>query len=520
MRSLVTRLPLAFVCVLVAILNIVNVADSRPNSPAPAPQLAEFAFHRDHVLGTSLDLHIVAPNEATAEDAELTALNEIERLRLIFSTYDTTSEISKLNRSREPMRVSAELAEVLELYQVWQQATGGAFHGQVGELVRVWKDAEKANRLPEAITLERIVADLKKPGWRLDANTNTVTRLTDQPLNLNAIAKGFIIRKVRDAVRKDHRTVAGMLINLGGDILAWGAPATGTSWAVGIQDPSNHYDNAAPIAGVRLANQAIATSGSYQRFYTIDGKKYSHIFDPRTGKPAEGIASATVIANDNTTANALATTLCVLTPEAGLKLIATVPGAECLIIDANGKQFRSAKLPLFEITPARALVPQDKKDEKKDTAKAWPTGYQVTVAVELPSVNAKRYRKPYTAIWIEDAKGKAVRTLAVWGNSPKYLKDLSDWWKIGKGDSDLVKAVTRATRGPGKYELVWDGKDDKGNALPQGTYTVRVEVHREFGEHLRQSGKIECADKAATTKLEKNAETAETVIEFKEAKKK
>jgi hypothetical protein len=144
----------------------------------------------------------------------------------------------------------------------------------------------------------------------------------------------------------------------------------------------------------------------------------------------------------------------------------------------------------------------------------------VTVALELPSVKAGRYRKPYTAVWIEDDKGKAVRTLAVWGNSPKYLKDLNDWWKIGKGDGALVRAVTRATRGPGKYDLAWDGKDDKGNALPQGTYTVRVEVHREFGQHLRQSGKIECKDKPATAKLAKNAETGETVVEFKEVKKK
>jgi hypothetical protein len=142
------------------------------------------------------------------------------------------------------------------------------------------------------------------------------------------------------------------------------------------------------------------------------------------------------------------------------------------------------------------------------------------VAVELPNVAAARYRRPYVAVWVEDDKGKAVRTLGVWGNAPKYLKDLSDWWKIAKDDAGLVKAVARATRGPGKYELVWDGKDEKGNPVPRGTYTVRVEVHREFGAHLRQSGKIECLDKPAALKLEKNAETAETVVEFKKPEKK
>jgi thiamine biosynthesis lipoprotein len=81
-----------------------------------------------------------------------------------------------------------------------------------------------------------------------------------------------------------------------------------------------------------------------------------------------------------------------------------------------------------------------------------------------------------------------------------------------------VKAVTRATRGPGKYDLVWDGKDDKGKALPQGSYTVKVEVHREYGKHVVQSGKIECKAEAAKATLEKNEETAATAVEY--AKKK
>jgi thiamine biosynthesis lipoprotein ApbE len=513
-RAARSALPLALVAGLVAF-------GAGPAGSADRPRVGEFAFHHDHVIGTSLDLCVVAPDEATAEGAELTVLNEIERLRAILSTYDPGTEVSKLNRTREPVRVSAETAAVLKAYELWQRKSGGAFNAQVGELVRVWKEAETNDRLPITLTLERIAADLRKPGWVLDEAAGTVTRLTDQPLNLNAVGKAFIIQNAAAAVRKAHPTVGGLLVNLGGDILAWGSPAAGAGWAVGIQDPFNHFDNAAPLGGVRLTNRAVASSGGYQRFYTIGGKRYSHIFDPRTGRPADAVAGATVVAGDNVTANALATTLCVLKPEDGLKLVAGVPGAECLIVGADGKRFRSAGLELFEMTPARAA--QAKKEEpKKDDppGEPWPAGYQVTVAVELPKITAKRYRRPYTAIWIEDARGKAVKTLAVWGNSPKYLKDLGDWWKIGKGDADLVKAVTRATRGPGKYDLVWDGKDDTGVALAQGIYTVRVEVHREFGEHLRQSGKIECLDKAASAKLEKNAETAETVIEFKEAKKK
>jgi thiamine biosynthesis lipoprotein ApbE len=482
----------------------------------PAPPAAEFAFHHDHVLGTSLDLVVVAPDEAAADAADRAALGEVERLRLVFSTYDPASEVSRLNRTRGPARVSAEMAEVLRAYEHWQRETGFAFSGQVGELVRLWKQAEADGREPPAATLERVAADLRKPGWELDSATNTFTRLTDQPLNLNAVAKGYIVRKAADAARRQAPGVTGLLVNLGGDVLAWGAPPGGAGWAVGVQDPFRHHDNAAPLGGLRLSGRAVASSGGYQRFYTVGGRRYSHLLDPRTGRPADGVAGATVVAADGVTANALATSLCVLAPEEGLKLVAGVPGAECLIVAADGTRFRSPGLRLFEVAAVRA--PQEKAAEKK--GEPWPDGFRVTVAVELPAIDAKRYRKPYAAVWVEDAKGNPVRTLAVWGNAPKYLKDLSDWWKIGKGDADLVKAVTRATRGPGKYELVWDGKDDKGNALPQGAYTVRVEVHREFGSHLRQSGKIECGAGPAATKFEKNAETGETVVEFNKPEKK
>src|SRR5262249_48223693 len=130
-------------------------------------------------------------------------------------------------------------------------------------------------------------------------------------------------------------------------------------------------------------------------------------------------------------------------------------------------------------------------------------------------LDVKKYHKPYTAVWIEDEKGTAIRTLSVWGQAPKYLRDLNDWWKIGKDNADLIKDVTRATRGPGKYSLLWNGKDDQGNDVPRGTYIVRVEVHREKGGHTRQSGKIECQDKAVKVTLDKNAEIGDTVVEFK-----
>jgi hypothetical protein len=223
------------------------------------------------------------------------------------------------------------------------------------------------------------------------------------------------------------------------------------------------------------------------------------------------VAGATVVADDNVTANALATTLCVLSPDEGLRLVQDTPGAECLLVLADGRQVRSAGLRALEgAVAARA-------EEKAAVQKGlpWPEGHKVSVALELlKGLGGKRYRRPYVAVWVEDADGKTVRSVTVWGRQPRWLPTLTDWWKVAGENEKLVKSVTRATRGPGKYEIVWDGKDDRGAAVGQGTYTIRVEVHREHGKHVRQSGKVVCGAEPVKVTLRKNAEAADTVIEY------
>ncbi|MFO0970028.1 MAG: DUF2271 domain-containing protein [Gemmataceae bacterium] len=488
----------------------------RQDAAAPSRLDAEFYFHHDHILGTSLDVWLIARDETESAAVEDAILTEIERLRRIFSLYDPESELSRLNRTRAPMGVSPEMIEVLRSYERFQACSSGAFNGQLGALVRVWQEAEKSQCEPDDATVSRIVQEIRAPGWRLDETTGTVIRLTDQPLNLNSIAKGYIIQKAADAARRKVGAVRGLLLNLGGDMFAWDEAARG--WLVGVQNPRAPHDNAEPIARVRLRDRAIATSGGYERYYTIGAKRHSHIFDPRTGRSAQGAAGATVIAADNVTANALATTLCVLSPEEGLRLVASFPGVECLLVGRDGRQFRSPGFAAFEAIPeAGGAVGGDKKEAEKK-GDAWPEGFQVNLTVSLPSVASKRYRRPYVAIWVENGEAKPVRTITVWGNNPRWVKDLPQWWKFAKNDSALVKAVTRATRSPGKYTLVWDGKDDKGAALPRGTYTIYVEVHREHGKLVRQTGKLTCDVEPATLTLDKNAETGDTLIEY--AKKK
>jgi thiamine biosynthesis lipoprotein ApbE len=480
-----------------------------------AGHLGAASFHHDHVLGTSLDLWVIAPGPSVAEAAERAALDEIERLRQVFSVYDPESELSRLNRAHGPVPASPDLLAVLRLYELWGPRSGGALNAQSGGLVRAWQEAEKAGREPAAERLKQIVREARGPGWEVVEASGAVTRLTAQPLDLNAIAKGYIIQRAAAAVREREQAVQGLLLNLGGDLVAWGRAGPGAAgWPVDVQDPLRPEENAPPLTRLEIQDRAVATSGGYQRGYTVGGTRHSHLLDPRAGRPAEGVAGATVVAADNVTANALATTLCVLPPDEGLRLVEATPGAECLLVAADGRQFRSPGLRALEGAAPRARA-ADAPAAARPKADGWPEGYRVSVAIELPNVkSARRYRRPYVAVWVEGANGKAVRTIAVWASRPKWFKDLTDWWKFAKDDPDLVRAVTRATRGPGQYEVVWDGKDDKGNPVPRGTYTVRVEVHREHGKHLRQSGKIACGAGPAKVTLTKNAETGDTVVEY------
>ena len=520
MRMLSSRYLAVTLFLLCCSLTWFGTASSRP-AAIEKHAMQEFYCHHDHVIGTSLDLWLTAADAAVADKAEQVVLDEIERLRRIFSTYDDGSEISRLNRTLEPMKVSAEMIDVLRQYETWLERSHGAFSGQLGELVKVWQAAEKSQREPEAAALSQIVHQIRRPGWTIDDVNKTVTRLTDQPLNLNSVAKGFIIGKAGELARGKVPALAGILLNLGGDMYLWGQDQAGRrGFDLGVQDPHRPEDNAPILARLRLQDAAIATSGGYQRFYTIQGQRHSHIFDPRTGKSATGPASATVIARDNVTANALATTLCVLSPEEGLKLAADTPGTECLLVTADGQQLRSPGFARFELPLVASLDKGDKKEEKpaKKEPQAWPDGFHVNLTVTLPSISSSRYRRPYVAIWVENADAKPVRTITVWGTNSRYWKDLPQWWKFARNDNALVTSVTRATRSPGKYQLVWDGKNDKGAALPQGTYAIFVEVHREHGRLTRQTGKLVCGPDSANLTLDANAETGATIIEY--AKKK
>ncbi|RYG85391.1 DUF2271 domain-containing protein, partial [bacterium] len=426
--------------------------------------------------------------------------------------YDADAELAKLNATLEPVNTSPELLDVLAAYETWSTRTDGAFSGQVAELKQLWANGQT----PDEAAIARATSAIREPLWKLDRAAGTVRRLADRPINVDSLGKGFVVDRALAAAKKDGPQVEGILLNIGGDLAATGfaVPGRKIKWTLNVADPNASADNARPVVELRLTDLAVATSGGYARG--------NHLIDPRTGRPVgltasgkpdrNGIASVTVIAPDNATANALATSICVLGVEAGLKLVKETPGAECLFVLNGGGRVRSDNFRRFEIpSPAGIAASEIAATE----GERFPAAYVVEVALPVKPNTTREGERPYVAVWVEDDQGLHVKTLAVWGNDEKWIRQMDYWSKVAKGDPTLIAKVTRATRDAGKYELEWDGTDVKGRKVPQGQYDVWVEVSYEHGARIGKKARIACGAGVQRVALDATDAFAAASIEFK-----
>lgn len=464
-----------------------------------------YVSHFENVLGTSLQLKVSAVSEKQAERAEAAALAEISRLQKILSGYDKTSEFSQwMATNGQAVKVSPELFEVLSLFEQWKNRTGGALDASAQVIGNVWKQAETKKQLPSIEELNRAVAEVKKEHWKLDAATGTATHTSNTPLMLNSFAKSYIIQKAADAALSVEN-VKGVVVNIGGDIVIKG----GVDETVQVSNPKADAENDAPIGQLQLNNKAIATSGNYRRGEWIDGKWYSHIVDPRTGIPAGEIISATVVASNATDAGALATAFNVLTPEESKKLAATIPGTEYLLVTRNGEKIASKGWNAELKNTVTSVKPAPDQ---------WNPDYELVVNLELAQMQGFA-RRPFVAVWITDKDKNTVRTIAVWYNKERWLHELRAWYSSNfskfTGDAGNMTTISSATRSAGKYALKWDGKDDKGNYVKPGKYTINIEAVREHGGYDLLSEEINCSNKAQQVGLKGKAELGEVVLDYR-----
>jgi thiamine biosynthesis lipoprotein len=436
-------------------------------------QAQVWRFHEPHVLGASLDMAMVGGDPASALAAGRAARAEIARLDGVLSGWRPDSELAALNE-RPHLIASSDLFAVVRAAEDWRIRSGGAFDARLGRLIQAWRQADGP---PDPRLLSDLSGAARAAGATLDPASRGVRRPQAVVFDLDGIAKGHVIDAALTAARRAAPDLAGLMIDIGGDVRVWGRAPGGGGWRIGVVDPSRPQDNAEPMQTLRLVDQAVAFSGPGAR--DLPGGGF-HIL-AADGSPARRL-SAAVVAGTARDADALATALCAMPPADGLALVDRLQGYEALVIDESGRRLPSRgwmALTESRDAPARLIRAQ--------AAQPWPSGFDLTINYEVPQIMRARARSPYIAIWITDATGAAVRTLTLLGNDDRFIDQNFIWWrKVGRASGGF-DAVARPTRRPGRYALVWDGRDDKGAPVGQGRYTVHIEASREHGTHGYQT---------------------------------
>ncbi len=280
-------------------------------------------------------------NEETATTAARAAFDRFRELNGILSDYDPESELSRLSRTAGTgacVPVSDDLWRVLARARQISEASDGAFDVTVGPLSRLWRRARRRRRIP---SMEHIKEALQRVDYRLmelhpDRQCVTLKK-EGMRLDLGGIGKGYAIDQAMRVLRE--RGIDRALIDAAGDVGVEAAPPGMPGWRIAVAplDPA-----APPETFLWLTHQTIAHSGDAWQYVEIDGTRYSHIVDPKTGIGLTGRSSVTVVGADAMTADALASAACVLGPEPGLALIERVPGVAGRIVQAgeNGRLTR------------------------------------------------------------------------------------------------------------------------------------------------------------------------------------
>jgi len=486
-------------------------------SPHPRKEKTIYTYisQYENVLGTSMELKVSTYSQTAAAETESIVLNEITRLSKIVSAYDKESEFSHwLKTSGQPVHVSHELFQVMQLFDTWRIRTNGALDASAEIVTRLWRQAAAKQQIPTGQELSDAVAVVKQSHWILNPAEETATHVDHAPLMLNSFVKSYIIRHSVDAALKRH-DVKAIVLNIGGDMVISGS----VTESVLISDPKADAENETPMDALLINNKAVATSGNYRRGELIGGHWYSHIVDPRTGLPADNIISATVVAPDATDAGALATAFNVMPVSESIQLASAMPGIEYLIITKDGRRIASKGWGKLEAPLAEKKKEQHVDLKERNVQAPWSNGFEMIINLEINKQKEGFTKRPYVAVWIEDTTHFPVRTVSVWHGSDRYVPELKSWYLKYRSnynsDVNFRSSITSATRSPGKYALKWDGKDDKGNYVKPGKYIVKIEVAREHGTYQLMRQEIECNNTPQQINLAGNVEISSASIDYR-----
>ncbi|MBF4505399.1 FAD:protein FMN transferase [Flavobacterium sp. JLP] len=291
------------------------------------------------LMGGRFDITIVANDTLEAEKNIEAVIAEITRIENLISDWKPTSQISEVNQNAgiKPVKVDREVFELTQRAIKLSEITNGGFDVSFAAMDRIWKFDGSMTEMPSA---EAIKKSVEKVGFKniiLDSAQSTIfLKLKGMKIGFGALGEGYATDKCR-AMMIAKGIKAG-IINGSGDMSTWGKQPNGNPWKIGITNP---FDPEKLLAIVPLEEQAVTTSGSYEKFVVFNGKRYSHIINPSTGYPATGLCSVSVFGPNAETANGLSTSLMVLGQKEGLLLLQKYPEYSCIMITDNGKVIKS-----------------------------------------------------------------------------------------------------------------------------------------------------------------------------------
>lgn len=291
-------------------------------------------------MGNHFEISVVSNDETWAGLRIDEGVHEIQRIEKLLTTFNEESETSLINRyaGMSPVKVSRETFDLIERSLRISRITQGSFDISYGSIdKRLWNFDTNMKALPDKETAKKMVRLINYRNIILDDENCTIfLKEKGMRIGFGGIGKGYAAERARYIMK-----LAGVesgIVNASGDLTTWGLQPNGNPWTIGIANPNSSNEL---FSYINVTNMAVATSGNYEKFVMIDGKKYSHTIDPRTGLPVSGIKSVTIITLNAEIADAMATPVMIMGIKAGMHLINQMKDIEAIVIDDNNTVYAS-----------------------------------------------------------------------------------------------------------------------------------------------------------------------------------
>ena len=295
------------------------------------------------LMGNRFELTVVADDEKWANERIEAGIAEIQRIERLLTTFSDDSETNLVNKNAgiAPVTVSRETFDLVERSLRISALTQGAFDITYGSIdKRLWNFDENMTALPDKATAKKMVRLINYRNVVLDSDKCTIyLKEKGMRIGFGGIGKGYAAEQAKK-VMKEQGVKSGV-VNASGDLCAWGYQPDGKPWTIGIVNPNESRE---VFSYLSITDMAVATSGNYEKYVMIDGKRYSHTIDPRTGLPVSGIKSVTIITTNAEIADAMATPVAVMGIYTGLDLINQMNNIEAIVIDDDDKMYTSKNI--------------------------------------------------------------------------------------------------------------------------------------------------------------------------------